>query len=61
MIVTFDWQMRKLSTLTSDRKELESGIKQAKVGKMAGTVLHDSLMDISSESEPARRVGKVAP
>lgn len=48
MIVTFDWQMQELSTLTSDRKELESGIKQAKVGKMAGTVLHDSLMDISS-------------
>ena len=48
MIVTFDWQMQKLSTLTSDRKELESAIKHAKVGKMAGTVLHDSLMDISS-------------
>lgn len=48
MIVTFDWQEQKLSTLTSDRKELESGIKQAKVGKLAGTVLHDSLMDVSS-------------
>jgi len=48
MIVTFDWQMQKLSSLTGDRKELESGIKQAKVGKLAGTVLHDSLMDVSS-------------
>lgn len=48
MIVTFDWQEQKLSTLTSNHKELESGIKQAKVGKEAGTVLHDSLMDISS-------------
>ena len=48
MIVTFDWQMQKLSTLTSDRKELENAIKQAKVGKMAGTVLHDSLMDVST-------------
>lgn len=47
MIVTFDWQMQKLTALTSNRKELESGIKSAKVGKMAGTVLHDSLMDIS--------------
>jgi Ca-activated chloride channel family protein len=47
MIVTFDWQMQKLSSLTSDRKELESGIKQAKVGKFAGTVLHDSLIDVS--------------
>jgi len=48
MIVTFDWQMQKLTALTSDRKELESGIKHAKVGKFAGTVLHDSLMDVSS-------------
>ena len=47
MIVTFDWQEQKLSTLTSNRKELESAIKQAKVGKVAGTVLHDSLMDVS--------------
>lgn len=48
MIVTFDWQEQKLSSLTNNRKELESGIKQAKVGKEAGTVLHDSLMDVSS-------------
>ncbi|HWP53148.1 MAG TPA: VWA domain-containing protein [Pyrinomonadaceae bacterium] len=48
MIVTFDWQEQKLTTLTSNRKELESGIKQAQVGKMAGTVLYDSLMDVSS-------------
>jgi VWFA-related protein len=27
MIVTFDWQEQKLTTLTSNRKELESGIK----------------------------------
>ncbi|WP_410960767.1 VWA domain-containing protein, partial [Salmonella sp. SAL4360] len=40
MIVTFDWQEQTLSTLTNSRKELESGIKQAKVGKVAGTVLH---------------------
>jgi hypothetical protein len=49
MIVTFDWQMQKLSSLTNNRKELESGIKQAKVGKFAGTVLHDSLMDVSRQ------------
>ena len=48
MIVTFDWQEQKLTTLTSNRKELESGIKHAEVGKMAGTVLYDSLMDVSS-------------
>lgn len=49
MIVTFDWQEQKLSTLTSNRKELESGIKQAKVGKVAGTVLHDAVMDVSRQ------------
>lgn len=55
MIVTFDWQTQKLTTLTSDRKELESGIKHAKVGKLAGTVLQDSLMDISrSVLQPIR-------
>ena len=48
MIVTFDWQEQKLSTLTSNRKELESAVNEAKVGKMAGTVLHDSLIDVSS-------------
>lgn len=47
MIVTFDWQMQKLTNLSSDRKELDSGIKHAKVGKFPGTVLHDSVMDIS--------------
>jgi VWFA-related protein len=48
MIVTFDWQEQKLSTLTNNRKQLEAGIKEARVGQMAGTVLHDSLMDVSS-------------
>ncbi|HJZ78689.1 MAG TPA: VWA domain-containing protein [Pyrinomonadaceae bacterium] len=48
MIVTFDWQEQKLSPLTSNRKELESGIKQARVGKMAGTVLYDSLTDVNT-------------
>src|SRR5215813_2502116 len=47
MILTFDWQMQKLSTLTNNRKELEKAIEQAKVGKFAGTVLHDSLMDVT--------------
>jgi len=48
MIVTFDWQMEKLSTLTSDRKELENAIKHTKVGKYPGTVLNDALMDVSA-------------
>ncbi|MGZ8848163.1 MAG: VWA domain-containing protein [Pyrinomonadaceae bacterium] len=48
MIVTFDWQFQKLSGLTNDRKQLEEAIKRAKVGKFAGTVLYDSLMDVST-------------
>lgn len=48
MIVTFDWQFQKLSTLTSDRKELETAIKHTKVGKYPGTVLNDALMDVST-------------
>lgn len=48
MIVTFDWQYQKLSTLTNDRKELENAIKHAKVGKSLGTVLNDALMDVTT-------------
>lgn len=48
MIVTFDWQTQNLSTLTSDRKELESAIKHAKAGKWVGTVLNDALMEVST-------------
>jgi VWFA-related protein len=55
MIVTFDWKMQKLSTLTSDRKELESAIKHAKAGKIPGTVFNDALMDVSTrELQPIR-------
>ena len=48
MIVTFDWQFQKLSDLTSERKQLENAIKEAKVGKYGGTVLHDAVLDITS-------------
>jgi VWFA-related protein len=47
MIVTFDWQFQKLTDLTSNRKQWEEGIKHTKVGRYAGTVLNDALMDIS--------------
>jgi len=47
MIVTFDWQFQKLTDLTSNRKQLEDGIKHTKAGKYPGTVLHDALMDVS--------------
>jgi len=48
MIVTFDWEYQKLSTLTNNRKELENAIKHAKVGKSLGTVLNDALMDVTT-------------
>lgn len=47
MIVTFDWQFQKLSDLTSNRKQLDDGIKHAKAGRYPGTVLNDALMDVS--------------
>jgi len=49
MIVTFDWQEQKLSTMTNNRRELESGIKEARVGKRPGTVLNDTLTDIATQ------------
>ena len=47
MIVTFDWQFQKLSELTSNRKQWDGAIKETKVGRYAGTVLNDALMDVS--------------
>jgi VWFA-related protein len=49
MIVTFDWQTQRLSSLTNNRKELEAAIKHAKSGKYVGTVLNDALMQITRE------------
>lgn len=43
MIVSFDYDIHLLSTLTSDKKELESAIKNADIGSQAGTVLNDAL------------------
>ena len=48
MIVTFDWQFQKLSELTDNRKQLEAAIKEAKVGRYAGTLLNDALLDITN-------------
>lgn len=49
MIVTFDWQTQKLSSLTTDRKELESAIKHTEVGKYAGTLFNDALIEVSNQ------------
>jgi VWFA-related protein len=48
MIVTFDWEIKKLSDLTNDRKQLEDAVKHAKGGKYAGTLVNDALMDVST-------------
>lgn len=45
MIVCFDWNIHKLSVLTSDRKVLEQAIKQAQVGEFFGTLLNDALLE----------------
>lgn len=44
MIVCFDWNIHKLSVLTSDRKVLEQAIKQAEVGEFFGTLLNDAVL-----------------
>lgn len=46
MIVTFDYSVHKLSSLTSDRKILERAIKEAHVGEYFGTLLNDALMEV---------------
>jgi len=48
MIVTFDWEVKKLSDLTNDRRQLDDAVKHARVGKYAGTLLDDALSDIST-------------
>ncbi len=47
MVVTFDWQILKLSDLTDNRKQLDDAMKHVKVGKYPGTLLNDALIDIS--------------
>ncbi len=46
MIVSFDWDVHKLSPLTSDRKILEKAIKDARVGEYFGTLLNDALIEV---------------
>jgi Ca-activated chloride channel homolog len=45
MIVCFDYDIHKLSALTSDRKVLEQAIKQAEVGVFFGTLLNDAVLE----------------
>lgn len=48
MVVSFDYEVHVLSTLTNDRKILEQGIKSAKVGRMFGTTLNDAVAEIAN-------------
>ncbi len=45
MIVCFDYDIHKLSPLTSDRKVLEQAIKHAEVGYYLGTLLNDAVLE----------------
>jgi hypothetical protein len=46
LIVSFDFDIHRLSPLTSDRKILEKAIKQAEVGRYPGTMLNDTVFEI---------------
>ena len=46
MIVSFDYEVHRLSDLTSDRKVLEQAIKTAKVGDDFGTTLNDAVVEV---------------
>jgi VWFA-related protein len=46
MIVSFDYGVHKLSSLTTDRKILERAIKDTHVGEYFGTLLNDALMEV---------------
>jgi len=43
MIVSFDYAVHRLCSLTGDRKMLENAIKQAEVGQYLGTTLNDAV------------------
>jgi len=49
MIVTFDYEIHRLSGLTDDRKVLEKAIKEAKVGQYVGTTLNDCVSQVANE------------
>lgn len=50
MIVTFDYQVNVLSSLTSDRKELEKAIKKVEIGEIVGTVMRDAVQEVVARS-----------
>lgn len=50
MVVSFDYEVHVLSTLTSDRKALEGAVKKAEIGFYPGTTLRDAIVKVTSES-----------
>jgi len=46
MVLSFDYGVHPLSSLTSDHKALESAIKSADIGRRAGTVLRDAVAEV---------------
>jgi len=47
MIVSFDYAVHRLCSLTTDRKVLENAIKHAEVGEYLGTTLNDAVREVS--------------
>ena len=47
LVVSFDYDVHTLCSLTSDRKALERAIKDAKVGARAGTTLRDAVAEVN--------------
>ena len=47
LVVSFDYDVHMLCSLTSNRKALERAIKDAKVGARAGTTLRDAVAEVN--------------
>jgi VWFA-related protein len=50
MIVSFDYAVHVICDLTNDRKVLEKGIKEAKVGQFFGTTLNDAVVEVANRA-----------
>ncbi|MCY7375942.1 MAG: VWA domain-containing protein [Pyrinomonadaceae bacterium] len=50
MIVSFDYQTRVLSALTSDREQLRRAVRQAEIGERFGTTLREAIDETINES-----------
>ena len=46
MVLSFDYDVHPLNSLTSDHKALEHAIKSAEIGHRAGTVLRDAVAEV---------------